>query len=62
MLREPALFVPVLDLEMLLVRFGEPGEIQVAAVLGLGVKIYDTQNVHECGMVGGLLHDDIRAR
>jgi hypothetical protein len=57
MLREPALFVPALDLEVLLVRLREPGKVQIAAVLGLLVEVHDAQDVHERGMVGGLMHN-----
>jgi hypothetical protein len=41
---------------MLLVGFGEPGEVQVSAVVGLGVKIHDTQHVHEGFIGSGLFH------
>jgi hypothetical protein len=37
---EPALFIPVLDVEMVLVRFCKPGEVEVAAVLGLRMKAF----------------------
>jgi len=48
---------------MFLVRLGEPGEVQVAAVHSLLMKVYYAQDVNECGlMVGSLAHKDVRAQ
>jgi hypothetical protein len=52
-LREPAFFVPILYVEVFLVGFGIPGEVEVAAVLGLHVEVHHAQHVHERFLPGG---------
>jgi len=59
---KPARFVPVIDLEVFVVGFGEARKVEVSPVLGPGVEVYHSQHVDEGFIWGAFFHKDNELR